>query len=156
MIHGTKVSLSAQKSQVLCRAAGFHQLFKYLNIKEASAAPANANIHSDIYPPSQFQPFSEDISDLPKINTRSKKGKKIAACRLHATEVRQGAIGNVEKLQNVPSLKWTWGVNMDESELMNLQQSAEPQQRCPHTGYAICVIPPRREGNTVIFTLVNR
>jgi hypothetical protein len=136
MIHGTEVSLSAKKSQVLRRAAGFHQLFEYLNIKEAGAAATDGNIHPNIYPPSQSQPFTDDTLELPKINTRSTKGKKISTRRRLAADVRLGAIADVERLQNSPSLKWTWGVDMDVSELVNLQQSAEPGRRLPHTGYA--------------------
>ena len=38
-------------------------------------------------------------------------------------------------LQQHPSLKWTWGVDLDESDIQQLFRAANWQYELPHTGY---------------------
>ena len=137
-INASEVSLSAQKLLVMRRASGFNQLFEYLTIKEvnvdADAVAANdgaVSITQNVPAPH----LSNDPPDLPPLNLRSKKGKKYAGRRDLAETVRQVAVTEVGRLQNMPGLKWTWGIDLSLSELGELHRSADTGHKLPHSGY---------------------
>ncbi|KAF8804325.1 hypothetical protein BYT27DRAFT_7259309, partial [Phlegmacium glaucopus] len=79
---------------------------------------------------------------------RTRKGKKIAGCREIAETVQQGAMAEVERIQNMPALKWTWGVDMDVSELENLKCSADAGHIPPHSRYDTS-LPDRSESRSM-------
>lgn len=145
LIDGTEVSLSAQKSLVMRRASGFNQLLEYLTIKEIDAdavenADAIDNADADavvvkIPSPTPSPHLSTHHPDLPSLNLRSNKGKKLARRRDLAETVRQVAVGEVQRLQNGPGLKWTWGIDMQVSDLGNLHRSVDTGKNLPHSDY---------------------
>jgi hypothetical protein len=139
LVHGMKVSFSFDKALTMRRASGFNQLYEYLSIKEqdpavsAAAAAAGQNINNTL-PVSA--PEIEDDESLPRlVSSKSKKGKKISGRRAVASAVRLGAKAEVERMQNIPSLKWTWGVDMDASDLPALRRSVDTGNQLPHSGY---------------------
>lgn len=154
-ITASEVSLSAQKSLVMRRASGFNQLFEYLTIKEldadavdanavdanavdavdVDAVDANAGAVTALTSNSPSPQLSTNPSDLPTLNLRSNKGKKQARRRDLAETVRRVAVAEVNRLQNIPRLKWTWGINMELSELGNLHRSADNGCKIPHSDY---------------------
>jgi len=128
---------STQKELSIRRSAGFHQLFEYLVIKEEdpAAAAAAASLNVTHFP--VRAPVLDEEEPLPALKTskKGKKGKQIAARRAVAENVRKVAISEVARLQNTPSLKWTWGVSMDESDLPFLNRYGDPGRGVPHSGY---------------------
>jgi hypothetical protein len=128
---------STLKGQSMRRSAGFYQLYEYLVIKEQDPAAAAAATSSNDSQILVRAPIVDDAEHLPALKTskKGKKGKNIAARRAAAEKVRMEAISEVERLQNIPSLKWTWGVSMDESDFPNLNRYAGPERRDPHSGY---------------------
>lgn len=127
---------STQKEQSIRRSAGFYQLYEYLVIKEQDPTAAAAAALSDVTHVPVRAPIIEEES-LPAMKTskKGKKGKQIAARRAAGENVRKLAISEVARLQNTPSLKWTWGVSMDESDLPFLNRYGGLGRRDPHSGY---------------------
>ena len=52
-----------------------------------------------------------------------------------AAQVRNEAISEVERMQNHPSLKWTWGVSMDIADLEHLHGSIYDGNQDLYSGY---------------------
>jgi hypothetical protein len=142
-LQGVDKMLTIQKEITMRRASGLNQLFEYLVIKEQAAVDN---------PPTAVLPVSApDIGQpekLPPIqSSKTNKGKKKASRRNIAADeskagrrdiaafVRQQSIAEVHRLQNIPSLKWTWGVDMDASDIQHLRRSADTGNQLPHSGY---------------------
>lgn len=146
MIQGTEVSLQAKKSHVMRRASGFNELFEYLTIKEANAdvdgEKAEKN-HPSIFvlnqttrPTPPIHPnISSQTSNLPTLNLRTNSGKRRAANRLHADNVREEALAALQRFQNSPDIKWTWGVDMDSSEFDQFRRAVDRGGLPPNSGY---------------------
>ena len=121
------------------RASGFNQLYEYLinkeqdpNVAAAAVTAPDTRPHpiGSIQPP---PPFGSDDETLP--TSRTKRGRKVAARRDIVKSVRHRAIADIKQLQNQPSLKWTWGVDMAKGELANLKRAADGGNKLPHSGY---------------------
>jgi hypothetical protein len=118
------------------RSAGLYQLFEYLVIKEQDPAAAAAAASSNVtHFPVQAPVIEEEPLPALKTSKKGKKGKQVAARRAAAENVRKLAISEVSRLQNTPSLKWTWGVSMDESDLPFLNRYGDRGRGVPHSGY---------------------
>jgi hypothetical protein len=141
-IQGMETMFSTLKNQTLRRSSGFNQLFEYLSIKEQRPAGTHESFDSNLNPvsePDQYPISAPDINpvdSLPPIaSSKSKRGKKVAGRRAVASAVRQEAFAEVKRLQNIPCLKWTWGANMDESDLPALRRSIDMPKGLPNSGY---------------------
>ena len=139
LAHGLEASFSFDKRLTMRRASGFNMLYEYLSIKEqdpdaaAAAAAADLNLNN---PLPVSAPEIDADETLPKLkSSRSKKGIKVKERRELAAAVRLGAINEVERMQNMPALKWTWGVDMDASDLPALHRSVDTGNQLPHSGY---------------------
>jgi len=135
-VHAMETSFATKKEQALRRASGFNQLFEYLTIKELDpTAAAAATVHDrqlDLIDP----PELGQAETLPKITSkRSKRGVKAIGRRAVSASMRGGAVEEVAKFHNMPSLKWTWGVDMDNTDLLALRRSVDNAQKLPHSGY---------------------
>lgn len=152
LIQGMESTFKMKKEEALRRASGFNQLYEYLLIKEQNLndAPAAAMTANDaLIPPPIFgsrisrdvpieAPLIEPLESLPPMaSKKSKKGKKVAGRRAVASAVRSEAIAELRKIENVPSLKWTWGAEIDSSDLLALRRSVDMGYRLPHSGYDI-------------------
>jgi hypothetical protein len=129
-----EVSFSTQRNEVIRRASGFNQLYEYLLIKDSVDAtdPGVQNVgHIPISSPYLVE--KESLPHIPSKNT--KKGKKITGRRAVAADVRRDAIAEVKRLGNMPSLKWTWGADMDEFDLPAFHRSVDTGNKLPHSGY---------------------
>ena len=143
-IQGLHSVLSVQKEQVMRRASGLNQLFEYLVNKELDVTPAAsaaaAAASAAITSLQVTAPILGQKESLPKIkSSRTAKGKekagKKASRREVAAAVRQIAVAEVKRFHNMPSLKWTYGVDMDPSEIRHLRRSIDTGHMLPHSGY---------------------
>ncbi|KAF8799525.1 hypothetical protein BYT27DRAFT_7263827 [Phlegmacium glaucopus] len=126
------------------------ELYEYLSVKEQDPAAAAVAEFTQGIGPLQMAAPALPTSQFkhPTPVPRTRKGKKIAGCREIAETVRQGAMAEVERIQNMPALKWTWGVDMDVSELENLKRSADASHIPPHSGYDTS-LPDRSESRSM-------
>ena len=135
-VQAMEVSFSTQRKEAIRRASGFNQLYEYLLIKEdVGDAPENVgNIPID-------SPYLSEHEALPGFKSKNaKKRKKITGRRAVAASVRQTAIAEVKRVGNMPSLKWTWGADMDESDLPAFHRSVDMGKKLPHSGYDTSLI----------------
>ena len=134
-IHGMEVSLAAKKELTMRRASGFNQVFEYLVSKELDAA-ATTTFFDELPLPIPAPQLHEEIllaGQQPK--RASRQNKKVAGRRKTAGDVQRGAMAEVARLQNLPSLKWTWGAILEPSELRALVRSADIGEELPHSDY---------------------
>jgi hypothetical protein len=165
-IQGVNTMLSTQKQLSIRRASGLNQLFEYLVIKEQAAVEIPPTDDFPVSAPSLGQPET-----LPPIqSSKSKKGKKKARGRDSAADetkagrrdraafVRQQSIAEVHRLQNLPPLKWTWGVNMDASDLKHLRRAADTGHKLPHSGYDTSLLfgPETRTESTGVHSVKSK
>ena len=134
-VQGMETVFATQKQQALRRASGFNQLFEYLSIKEHDPTAAASVFPNHDVSHSVTVPDSIENESLRKIRPQSKKGGKFAVRRAAGAATRKSAIADLKKVENVPSLKWTWGVDMDHSDLPALHRSIDLAKRLPHSGY---------------------
>ena len=72
-------------------------------------------------------------SRAPQVTKAAKQPKLLSVSQL-AEIIRQNA-EEQHHLQQHPSLKWTWGVDLNESDIRQLFCAADWQYELPHTGY---------------------
>jgi hypothetical protein len=137
--HGMQASFNFDKRLTMRRASGLNMLFEYLSIKEqdpAVSAAAAATDQNQNNPLPVSAPEIEIDEALPRLkSSKSKQGKKVKERREMSVAVRLRAIDELERLENIPSLKWTWGVDMDASDLPALRRSVDTGNQLPHSGY---------------------
>ena len=81
-------------------------------------------------------PVIELPESLPSVpSKRTKKGRKLQSRRAVASAIREGAISEVQRIQSLPCLNWTWGVSMDASDIPALRCSSDTGNILPHLGY---------------------
>ena len=134
LVHGMELSFAENKQECMRRASGFNQLYEFLSVKEQDPV-AETEFTQSITPSLYPQPHlhTENIP-LPDIASRN-KGKRVAGRRDTAEKVRQDAIAEVKRMSNMAPLKWTWGADLDPTELRNLRRSADGGNQLPHSGY---------------------
>ena len=109
-------------------ASGFNELFEYLTIKET-----NTDVHGKATEPGLLDSetmttnkrsshttryeITTQYGNLPVLNPRTKRGRKLAAKHEMAGKVREDALVVMEHFKNMPELKWSSGVDMELSEL---------------------------------------
>ena len=141
-IQGVNSMLKNQKKLSMRRASGLNQMFEYLVHKEHAAFQIPPVEDIPVSAPDIGQPETLPPIKSSKVN----KGKKASRRDIAADEskagrrdiaafVRQQSITEVHRLQNVPSLKWTWGVDIDSSDIKHLRRSADTGNQLPHSGY---------------------
>jgi hypothetical protein len=141
-IQAMEATFTVHKKQAIRRASGFNHLFEFLSIKEQDSAvnqtagnTAAASVQDDVRI-SNIAPEAEKEAPLPPIpSKKSKKGRRIVTRRAVAAAARDSAIAEVDRIQNLPCLKWTWGVDMDASDIPAFRRSADHGNILPHSGY---------------------
>ena len=129
------VILCKKKQQSMRRASGFNHLYKFLSVKEQNPLAETEftqTITPSLYPQHNL---TADNIPLPDITSQTKKGKCVAGWRDVGKRVWQDAIADVKWMSNMASLKWTWGADLDPTELRNLCQLADAGNQLPHSGY---------------------
>lgn len=135
-VQAMEVSFSTQRKEAIRRASGFNQLFEYLSIKEdVGDVPENVGqIPLD-------SPYLSEKETLPKLTSKSAEERKtITGRRAVAVSIRRSAISEVRRVGNMPSLKWTWGAHMDDSDLPAFHRSVDVGKKLPHSGYDTSLI----------------
>lgn len=104
-VHGLEVASHFRTEQSERRAAGFFQLYNSVLLKELGSS-----------------------------SSITKRGKGKATNRT-SEDIRLEAAAELARLENLPSLKWTWGPSLSKEEVLSL---AKPiSHRPPHSGYLI-------------------
>jgi hypothetical protein len=130
-----EVSLAAKQELTMRWASGFNQLYEFLVIKELDAAATTTFFDKVPHPISAPELHEESLSPVAKSKRASRSNKKLAARRKAAEDVQRGAIAEVARLENLPSLKWTWGAVLEPSDLKALVRSADKGMELPHSDY---------------------
>jgi hypothetical protein len=120
----------------------FNQFYKAAVIKEVTELESGYTAPTPVQMPApQLDPTLETASGSVVTNPRrgpprnaakpkTWKGKKIADRRALSAAMERMLLREIEQLQNVPSLKWTWGVDLDDMVRM-----ADTGYQLPHSGY---------------------
>jgi len=141
-IQGMERTFSIQKDQAIRRASGLNQIFEYLTIKEQDpAVKSTAAATSEYLSGTNLAPINAEAESLPPVaSKRSKNGRKTITRRAAAAAAREQAIADIQRIQNHPCLKWTWGVDMDASDIPTFRRSADFGNKLPHSGYDASLI----------------
>ncbi|KAF8816592.1 hypothetical protein BYT27DRAFT_7076595, partial [Phlegmacium glaucopus] len=105
-VHGLEVASEYRVDQAGRRAAGFFQLYDTVLLKEC-----------------------EDTQ-----STLAKGKAKVSKSR-QANQVREVAAADLARLQDLPSLKWTWGPDLTEEDIHQLGKPTLPTAPPQHSGY---------------------
>jgi hypothetical protein len=111
-LHGLKTAQDARVDLTSRRAAGFFQLHEAALLKEDSVN-VEERASSEESPDSAWS--------LLRLRTKSKGKHKIAMNNV-AARVEQDARAELARLTNRPDVKWTWGVDLDQPDVLRLFQ----------------------------------
>ena len=79
--------------------------------------------------------FTTQDGNLPVLNPRTKRGRKLAAKREMAGKVREDALVAMEHFKNMLELKWSSGIDMELSELRQFCRAVDTGGKLPNSGY---------------------
>jgi hypothetical protein len=117
-VHALEVASEFRADMSERRAAGFFQLYDEVSKKEQSSSSNQGN-----------------IQDASSTKTSKKKGKSKMTTAQRAAGIQNSAAAGLVRLEDQPSLKWTWGPDLSVNEVLNLGKQIIPTGRHQHSGY---------------------
>jgi hypothetical protein len=111
-VHGLEVSSENNSDMAERRAAGFFQLYEAALMKEL------------------------DDSRIEEVTGKGKR--KVSGNKKHrAAALEKSSAAELKRLQNLPSLKWTWGSDLTVEDVLNLARIQLPSRAPENSGYNI-------------------
>jgi hypothetical protein len=130
MVHACETANEAERDIGIRRASGFNELYEAALKKESEAIPDSESASVESTPDSDSA--SVELLDQ-QSGSRSGKGKE----KQFGPEVE--ALKDLTKdlvmMGGMASSKWTWGVDLTETDLLSLVRGADRQYELPHSGY---------------------
>jgi hypothetical protein len=154
-----KESASQEHSSLqMWHASGFNKLFEAAILKETQSLSPNISAPLASAPEIPSSPESEPIA-APKSSSRQlhaqNVGKKTKARRIQAKKMTNQQLAKVvhrnaqvqyDSLKRQPSLKWTWGADLDREDIRRLFRAADRSYELPHSDYDYSLKPGRFSG----------
>jgi hypothetical protein len=109
MVHACEIANEAEKDITIRRASGFNELFQAVMQKECEEGEQPDAYKNEQQSGSQVRPELEGLKSLIK-------------------DLIAGVDGMI-------ATKWTWGVDLDEDDLLDLIRGADRDHEVPHSGY---------------------
>ena len=158
-IHKQELTLQNQSLLIMRRASVFNKLYEAAVIKDTDSVAATPTSASQTSAPQtsakQGPPLQASAPDPTSRQLRARKPseperpvdashkaqskktktqKKLTNGQL-AEILRQHADADLTKFKLHPSLKWTWGADLNEEEIRHLFRAADKNYQVPHSAY---------------------
>lgn len=118
-VHALEVASEFRADMSERRAAGFFQLYEEVSKKDVSSSDH----------------VQGNIQDASSSKKRKTKGKSKMTTAQQAAGIQNSAAADLVRLEDQPSLKWTWGPDLTIDEVRKLGKQIIPTARRQHSGY---------------------
>jgi hypothetical protein len=156
------ISFDNDRQLTMRRASAFHKLYEATVCKEgqsafrplpATSAPATGDSPALELVPTQMPSMAESStagarqlrSRTLQVTKKAKQPKPLSVSQLAEIICRNAKLEQ-HCLQQHPSLKWTWGVDLNNADIWQLFHTADRQFELPHTGYNASLLDRRLHG----------
>ena len=122
-----------QQLLTMRRSSGFNRLFEYALLKEKSSETVPL---ASAPPPSAPQPSAptRQMRERKTPNPRPIQQRKLTNIQL-ANILREHAEAKHQQLTQDPALKWTWGMDVNTTDIQELFRAGDNDYVLPHSGY---------------------